>query len=237
MQEREIFCDDFHFNGKMTPALTASVVDGFWAKADTSAGGSPTLTAAGGEMVATLVSTNEIENLCLYHGDILSYNIDNLVRAEYHFRATCTAAGTIVIGMASARADDPDAIAAHAHFRLDGATNALKVETDDGVNDVNDIDTGIVLPTARTTKLVIDFASGLQTLGPPSNSLGGKGAVQFFVEDSRGQLRRVCKTTAFNMSNYSAGLQPYMQVQKTASVDTPVAQLRRVRIYHRLPAA
>lgn len=237
MQTREVFCDDFQFNGKMTPALTASVVDGPWAKADTSSAGSPTLTTSNGEMVATIVNTNEVENLCLYHGDILSYDIDDLVRAEFYFRATCTTNGTIVVGLAATRNDDPDSISAHAHFRLDGATNEIKIETDDAVTDIDDKATGIILPTARTTKLVIDFAGGLQTLGPPNNSLGGKGAVLFYVEDARGQLRRVCKDTAFNMSSYTGKFQPLMQVQKTASTDTPIAQLRRVKIYHRLPAA
>lgn len=230
----DIRVHDFWFPGLTTPALTAAVVGGPWAKADTSAAGTPTLTTVAGEMVGTLANNNEVENLCLYFGDILSFDIDDLLKAEFWIRcsASLPATDSLAFGMISARADDPDAIAANAMFRVLGSaglTNAVTVETDDGTNDNDDVATGQVL-VATMKRFVIDFASGITTRSAPSASLGRKSNVMFYMDDARGDLRRVAEGTRFDMSNYAAGLQPFVQIQKQAAATTPMFALRRVRI-------
>jgi hypothetical protein len=235
-----VIVHDFTFPGKMTPPLTANADGGVWCKADTSAAGAPTLAAAGGYMVGQLANSDEAENLCLYFGDSLSFDIDDLLSAEFWIKVSgALPAGTdLAFGLCSARADAIDDLAAHASFRLLGAgtgASALTVETDDGTHDVDDIAAGQALGTTLK-RFVIDFASGVQTVAPPGLSKGGKAAVKFSADDSRGNLQVVAVNQLFDMSGYAAGLQPYVQIQKTGGAGTPSFSLRRVRITERLLA-
>ena len=222
--------------GLETPPLTASADGNPWTKADTSAAGAPTLAASGGFMKGQLANTDEVENLCLYMGDQLAWDIDDLLTAEFWIKtgAAITTAESLAFGMGAARNDDPDSIAYHAHFRL-LATTAVVVETDDGVNNNDDKATGQILSTT-VKRFLIDFASGLKTVSPPSTSLGGKGNVLFSMDDARGNLIPVARNVAFDMSNYSSGgLQPYVQLQKTGGTTTPAFYLARVRIRSKFP--
>lgn len=232
---------DFWFPGKIAPALTASVVDGPWCKADTSNAGTPTLVTAAGFMVGTLANNDEVENLCLYFGDILPYDIDDLIKAEFWMKVSgggvggaLVAAEQIAWGMASARNDAIDTIAEHASFRLIGAGSTVYCESDDGTNDLDDKSTGQTLSTTMK-RFVIDFGGGVRSVSPPP-SKGGKAAIQFYMDDSRGNLVRACQSTVFNMENYTGGLQPYVQIQKTGGATTPSFSLRRVRITERISA-
>jgi hypothetical protein len=44
---------------------------------------------------------------------------------------------------------------------------------------------------------------------------GGKSDVKFYIDGAR-----VAASTTFDMSGYSAGLQPYVQIQKTSDANT-----------------
>jgi hypothetical protein len=235
----DVLVHDFLFTGLRTPALTAAVVDGPWAKADTSAAGAPTLTTLNGFIVGTLANTTEVENLCLYFGDILSFDIDDLQRAEFWIQCCASYAATeqLAFGLCSARNDDIDTIANHASFRLLGAAaaaGAITCETDDGVHDVDDVATGQTL-AATLKRFVIDFGSGLRGVSP-GPCLGGKANVLFSMDDARGNLQPVARDHVFDMSSYAAGLQPYVQLQKTSAAGTPNFSLRRVRITEQLGA-
>lgn len=229
---RETFVDDFHFNGKMVPALTASVVNGPWAKADTSAAGTPTLASSGGFMVGAFDAQSEVQNLCLYHGDVLNYDIDELISAEFWIKtvAALDSATQLAFGMISARNDAIDSIAEAAIFRLIG-NNSVVVETDDGTNNNDDKATGQTL-VAAVKRFHIDFASGIKTVVGAASS-GGKAEVLFSMDNGRGQLARVAAATRFDMSNYAGGLQPFVQLQKTADTNVDSFSLRRVRIKYR----
>lgn len=225
--------DVFSFRGKMSPALTAAVVDGPWAKADTSAAGAPTATTTADGLVLSLDATNEAQNLCVYFGDILAYDIDDLIRVSIYAKLTAAldAAVSAAFGMAGARNDTIDSIAQHALFRAIGS-NSLVVETDDGTTDKDDIATGLSLSTSLR-RHDIDFKTGVQTR-QPGLSLGGKANVQFSAENSAGLLRRVAQDTVFDMSAYDGGLQPFFQLQKTAAAATASLTIRRVEIEYRM---
>jgi len=229
----EEIVDDFRFNGKIVPALTASVVNGPWAKADTSSAGTPTLAAAGGFMVGAFDAQSEVQNLCLYHGDILSYDIDDLVSAEFWIKtvAALDAASQLAFGMESARNDAIDSIAEAALFRIIG-NNSVVVESDDGTNNNDDVATGQTL-VAAVKRFHIDFKTGIQSkVGV--QSVGGKANVLFSMSDGRGALRPVARATQFDMSNYAGGLQPFVQLQKTADTNVDSFSLQRVRIVYRV---
>lgn len=229
---RELLCDDFRFNGKISPALTASVVDGPWAKADTSSAGSPTVASAGGFMDLTLASTSEVENLCLYFGDVLPYDIDDLVQFDVWLKITATldAAISAAFGLASARNDDIDTLAHAALFRVIGS-NSVVVESDDGVNNNDDVATGLSLSTTLK-RFSINFKDGIQTVSG-GLSTGGKSNVLFYAENDQQLLRPVGRGTRFNMENYSGGLQPYFQLKKTAAAAVATLSIKRVRVMYR----
>lgn len=205
------FCEDFV--GPQT--LTASPTNGdLWDIADTSSAGTPTYTVGGinGEATLAFDSQSEVQNVCLFQSDVLNWDIDLLQRIEMRVKTTATldSATSLAFGLASARNDAIDSITAHASFRIIG-NNTLVVETDDGTTDKDDIATGTTL-SSTYKKFVIDFT-------------GGKSNVKFYVDGVR-----VAASTTFDMSAYSAGLQPYVQIQKTADTNTDSVTIDYIKI-------
>lgn len=219
---------DYTFYGKKVPAATASVVDGPWCLTDTSAAGAPVAAVVGSELSLLLASTDEVENLCISWGDILSMDIDDLLMAEFWWRLTgMTSTNIAFVGLGSARADDTDALTAMCGFKVAGTGNIV-VESDDGTTDKDDIATGIAAAStfATSKRCVIDFGSGVYSASPPASSAGGKADVKFFVDNSQGLLVPVATTTRFDMSAYAAGLQPIFQIQKDGTgTDSSVSNL------------
>lgn len=208
---------EYYFRGEQALAAAGSGAGGPWVKEDTSSAGAPTVSGLlGGGLRMLLASTTEVENLCVYHGDVLSFDIDDIVSAEFAIKsvAALDSATSIAFGLCSARADDPDALAAHASFRCIGS-NAVVAETDDGTNDNDDVATGLTIGTGWK-RFRIDFASRNTSMEPPSVSKGRKSNIEFYGSNDNGSLRRVASGTRFDMSNYSSGLQPYFQIQKTS---------------------
>ena len=201
------------FLGPMT--LTASPTNGDrWDIADTSSAGTPTYTVGGinGEATLAFDSEAEVQNVCLFQSDVLNWDIDLIQRIEMRVKTTATldSATSLAFGLASARNDAIDSITAHASFRLIG-NNTLVVESDDGTTDKDDIATGATLADTYK-KFVIDFT-------------GGKSNVKFYVDGVR-----VAASTTFDMSGYTAGLQPYVQIQKTADANTDSVTIDYVKI-------
>ena len=212
---------EYYFRGEQALAAAGSGAGGPWVKADTSSAGSPTVGGLlGGGLRMLLASNTEVENLCVYHGDVLSFDIDDIVAAEFAVKtvATLDSATSIAFGLCSARNDDPDSLTAHASFRCIGS-NAVVVETDDGTNDNDDVATGLTIGTGWK-RFRMDFASRNTTMEPPSVSKGRKSNIEFYGSNDNGSLRRVASGTRFDMSNYSSGLQPYFQLQKTSDNNT-----------------
>jgi hypothetical protein len=85
---------------------------------------------------------------------------------------------------------------------MEGANSTTQVycETDDGVRDVDDVASGQTLGTTYK-RFVIDFT-------------GGKSDVKFYIDGIH-----VCQSQTFNMSGYSVGLQPIVQIQKAANTN------------------
>lgn len=224
---------DYVFPGYHRPDTAANRTLGPWTYAVVGAG-TPTVEASAGAMRLTLKNNNEIENASLFMGDVLGLPIDDLLSVEFWAARSATAYAAAVsacFGVASARNNDPDAIAASAWFRCKGNSNVV-VETDDGVIDNNDHATGLAIGT-EFRRYLIDFAAGVQTISPPSKSKGGKANVLFKAENARGQLVTLGETRLFDMSNYSGSLQLFAQIQKTAAVDVAELAIKRVRACYR----
>lgn len=225
----------YDFRGHHLIPATASGAGTPFVKADTSAAGAPTVVGVdGGGVALTLAADVEVENLCLYMGDKLPFDIDDIIRAEFVVKGVAAqdSATQMAFGLCSARNDTIDSLAAHASFRTIG-NNDVVVESDDGTTDKDDIATGITLG-ATFKRFAIDF-SGMLTKEPPALSVGGKGNVQFFGGNSYGQLRRLASGTVFDMSAHTTGLQLYFQIQKTADSNVDALTVLECCIEVKLP--
>jgi hypothetical protein len=233
-QTRKIHYD---FRGELALALAGSGAGSPFVKADTSAAGAPTVGGLlGGGIRLAFTNTNEVQNLCVFMGDVLPFDIDEIVSFEIVAKtvASLDATSSIAFGLCSARNDTIDSLTAHASFRCIGNNNVL-VETDDNVTDLDDVPTGLVL---RDTwkRFKIDFASRNTTMEPPSLSRGRKSNIEFYGANDNGGQRRVASGTRFDMSAYTGGLQIYAQLQKTANVNVNTLDILEACIELSLPA-
>ena len=207
MRDLGTWRDDFIGGSPIPTSLTAGCP---WKATDTSAAGTPTFAplspSATGEIQMQFSNTNEVQNLCLDFGDVLCLDIDNLQSIAFGLRVTGTlnAATRLAFGLQSARNDSTDSTTNNCQFLLAGS-NALLVETDDNTTDVDDIATGLTLTTALH-RFVIDFT-------------GGKSNIKFYGGRLAGSLTSLATSRTFSMTS-TGSLQPFVQIQKTASTNT-----------------
>jgi len=209
------FYDDFLGSRTVTATGAEGVV---WE--GTYTGTTPTTVIGGANGLLTLAhsSATEVQNVCVAFEDNLNFDIDLLQYAEFGVvmgQAALDATSQFAFGMASARNDAIDSIAAHASFRVIGptSTTALVVETDSDTNGVDndDVATGTTLINVQK-KFRISFTHGTAD-------------VRFYVDDNR-----VAAGTTFDMSNYASGLQPYFQLSKASDNNTDAASIDYVHI-------
>lgn len=233
MQTRKIRYD---FRGAHAPPLVASRDGGPWCSIVVDTAGSPTVLAGNDGMTLTLDATNEAQSAGLYMGNVLPFDIDDIIRAEFIAKASASLGATVqaIFGFASAQNADPDAIAQGAWFKLAGS-NSLVVETDDGTTNNDDVSADGETLSTTFKRFAIDFSTGITTQSPPSQSLGGKSNVQFHMGNTNGHLRRVAKNTRFDMSAYAGNLQLIAQIQKTASTATGTLSILEIEVEYKLP--
>ena len=178
-----------------------------WALNDTSSAGTPTQTYEADETTVTMACDNTSEaQVCGYDfGDKLQFDIDDNPIFIARFKVpTIVANEEAVIGMGAAWNDTLASNAAHAWFRLT-ANMDLLLETDDGTNDESEDST--VNMTADTYLWVkIDFADTADVL---------------FYTGTDGKTWTARAPATFDMSNYTAGLQPMFAVLKASGTTTP----------------
>ncbi len=213
---RETIIDKFYFVGATELVASGSVSPIPW-RETVVAGGVITGVADGAQLA--LDATSEAQSARLSFADILTYDIDELLWAEFVVKFTSAALTNVsaIIGMASAGNATINTIANQASFGINGTT-ALFCESDDGTTDNDDIATGLTLTTATWNRLRIDFSTGVTTVSP-GTSLGGKSNILFTAGVNGGAMRPVAQGTRFSLAAYTGGLQPYVQLQKASSTD------------------
>ena len=227
----QIYEHDWVFQGAQDPPDVGSRDSGPFCQATVKTGGTPHVKVVNGFMDLYLDATLENQLACLYQGDQLGLQIDRLKQVEVWCKllsATVPPSVSFALGVASARANDPDSIACHALFRGIGS-GAIVCETDDGTNDNDDVVSGFTLGTTLS-HFKINFAQGVATASPPGTCRGGKGDVLFsagLAADAgpTGRAIPVCRNTQFDMSNYSSGLQVFAQIQKGAASSVVAADV------------
>jgi len=227
----------YDFRGHLLFPVTASGAGTPFVTAVSAAAGSPTVQGVtdGGARLA-FDNTVEVQNLCLYMGDVLPFDIDDIIRAWFIVKAAQTfdATSQVAWGLAGARNDAIDTIAQAALFRCI-ANNAIVVESDDGTNNNDDVATGLTLSGADWARYEINFAERITTIDPPGVSTGRPSNIGFYGANSLGSLRRVASGTLFDMSNYATGLQFFVQLQKTADANTDAFDILECGVEVTLP--
>lgn len=226
-------CDHFRMADYLIMPATAGAAP--FVVAETGTTGATHLAAANGNYNLNLDATDEAQKLTFSMGDVLRYDIDNLIRVEFIAGVTTASAVgiDIVFGLGSALNANPDTVAANAYFKTTGDL-AVVCETDDGTNDNDDTATGETLVTTVMRRFAIDFSRDVQTVSPPGTSKKGKGNVHFYMDDSNGVLKRVCSSTLFDMSNYSSGLQLYAMIFKASGTTLATLHIRDIKVEHKL---
>lgn len=214
IQDFQEWQDDF--NGAVATFPTSADPATPWLVDDVSVTGTPTYTKGTSEATLTLNNDNAAVIVALHFGDALDFDIDLVQSIEMRVKigaATFTSGSILTFGLASARNDTADDVAAHAWFRMEGAnsTSLVYCETDDGTRDVNDISSGVTLGTTYK-RFLIDFT-------------GGKSDVRFYIDG-----RQVAASQTFDMSAYSSGLQPIVQIQKAANTNADSVVVDYIRV-------
>lgn len=188
-----------------------------WSLNDTSSAGAPTHAYEADETAVTMtLATNDELEVCGYDfGDKLQYDIDdNPVFIARFKTSTITTNEEAVLGMCAAWNDTLDSNVAHAWVRLK-ANMDLLIETDDGTNDESEDST--VNMTADTYLWVkIDFSD-------TSNVL--------FYTGADGKTWTARAPATFDMSNYTAGLQPAFAVLKASGATQPTITVDTIKMY------
>jgi len=166
-------------------------------------------------MVLTLANDTEVENVCMFHNDVLMYDAARIHNFWYVAKvASISATTTLVMGLGSARNDAPDSVAESIWFRMEGSasTSALVFEWDDATNTANDQATGTTL-AATYKRLFVDM-----------NDLTD---VKAYIDGAR-----ILASTSIEMDDITSGqnLQPIVQIQKTSSAGTPAVHIAQFGI-------
>lgn len=204
--------------------------------------GAPTVKASGGKLVLALAANDEVEVACAYMGDDLAFAVNRLIRVEMVVEtdSILTAVQQVIFGMSTARNNDPDALAASALFRIDGdaASNKIKTETDDGVNDVAPVDSGQVLPINTPMRFCINFADNVHSQAWPARNLGRGSNIKFYGHNSNSRKFNYNEKTHFRLDGYSSGaglLQPIVQLKKASGTGVPKVKVTEIVIEDQLP--
>ena len=189
-----------------------------------------TAVSTSGKMVLTTADSGDAAGVHL--GDKLSYDIDQLLFAEFLLEVDAFETGLEVwCGMGTAYDPDPAANMTNLVAMSIDDTNDIYGFSDDGTNDVNKAATGLLAPTAKAARYRFDFRGGIQTISPPGVSLGGKGSVLMSGPSGQnGYIADAKPTVHFDMSNYAAGLQPFVCARRTANGGSRVVTLHEIKV-------
>lgn len=196
-------------------AGTPGVATGPWRIKDTSTSGAPLYRqkadSQGGVLELLHTNDSEVQVVTLYWGDeqCIGYNKSPVMISRVKVPATPSAANFLVWGLGSAQADTEDSVTINAWMRLEAASLAVKLETDDGTTDSDD-KTG--------------FTAVADTWYETMVAVGPTGIVTFFYRNaatpsSLGPWIALAPQT-FTIAAGTTNLQPYVQLRKSSGTTT-----------------
>lgn len=197
---------DFHGFGIFTSTLATN--QGQLLVADTSAAGTPTYAyvddSSSGEVAVDMDTQAEAQSVCLYMNDVKQFDIDKITEANFRVKmnqAALDATTMFAFGLTGDRNDTIDTIDPAVLFRVVGADDTTAVVVESMATAGNDdVATGKTLINVYKD-FKISFATGTSD-------------VRFFIDGEP-----VGTSTTFDMSAYTASLQPFFQIQKTSDAN------------------
>lgn len=174
----------------------------------------------------------------LNQGDVLAYDIDELIRVEFCARVDDETGNgispdtEIFIGLVAARDDDADAMTG-VFFRAKGTDLTLEMNNGNGT-DIDNYDTELDLNEGQWQRYVIDFATG--TKSNTYGASGGKSELQFKASGNgidKTSLRPIATSQSFDMGSYTGGLQLFARVSKAATADEVTLTIRDICVQTR----
>ncbi len=229
---QKAICRRYDFKDDLV--IPASAGSSAFTKTLVQTGGSPTVAPSSDGVVLTLDATSEAQAANLLQGDVLLFDIDDLIYIRGKAKLSTASLGSgidAVFGLAGAYNATLDTIAQNCWFKCAGS-NSVLIETDDGTTDTDDKDTGMTLKTDWRS-WAIDFSSGVLSQAPPATSKGGKASVRFYFENDSGQLMPVAEQTNFDMSAYSGSMQLFAAMRKASGTDAGSLYLKDVEVEYR----
>ena len=169
-------CFSQHFLGDQIPANHGSAGPSPWKK---TVSGEGAIATNGDSLRLSLTSGSGAGLAELALGDKLPFLVSEIIRmrAIVKVSSIADAAVQVSFGLASAiNSVATDSLAANAMFRAIGS-NDLVLETDDGVNDNDDVASGLEL-NADWQDFLIDFTQVQQNF-PPAKSKGSGSNIKF----------------------------------------------------------
>jgi hypothetical protein len=224
-QRVEVF-EDFHGTLDLaSSAGTPGVASGPWRIKDTSSSGAPLYRQLadthGGVLELLHSNDSEVQVVTAYWGDeqTIGYNKNPVMISRIRIPSTPSAANFLVWGFGSAQNDTEDSVAINAWMRLEAASLAVKLETDDGTTDADD-KTGFTM-TANVwyeTRVAVSTA-GIVTFDYRSSA----------TPSSMGAWIALAPQT-FTIAAGTTNLQPYIQLRKSSGTTTDTAQFDYVHV-------
>ncbi len=195
---------------------------------DVDAGG--TVTANQGAIRLQIPAAAGASRATVFQADSLPFDISDIIRVEMLVKSDIDLANNpntiLAIGLChnfDATLDNMIGV----YFRSEG-DNKLLVESNDGVRNIDDIETGFDIQP-EFQRLAIDFARGTNTQSFPSVSTGGVSDIRFFAGNATGALRDIrTGGTRFDLSAHAGGLQLFAQIEKTAGADVGSLWIRDI---------
>ena len=170
-----------------------------------------------GGVEMALTAASQVQVVTLYWGDLLGIDIDNIHSIEWTLRLSVALGtnATLAVGLAGNQNDTIASIAQRMLFTCPN-TGVLSVDSDDGTTDTTVASSEIL--STKFTRLGFSFAEG------------GKKDVRAFLnrKDERG--KPVLDSSTFSLNAYSGGLQPFVQLQKSASTDLGTVEVVHCKI-------
>ena len=227
----EVRCFDFK-DALVIPTAAGSC---FWRKTLVKTAGSPTVAPSSNGVELAIDATSEAQAANLDNGDVLTFDIDDLIRLEGKVKlanATIDAGVDVVFGFAGAYNANLDTIAQSCWLKCAGS-NEIVLETDDGTTNNDDKATGLYLKN-EWRKFAIDFSVGILSQAPPAASAGGKASIRFSFETDMGQLMPVGETTNFSMADYAGALQLFAAVRKASGTGAETLYIKELEATYRI---
>lgn len=175
--------------------------------------GDPRVTNVGGGMRFILDATSEAQKIDALSHKAVALDSDWIFLAEVVLDAAAGSATDITIGMADGTdATDFQTVATCCTIHIDGGSNNILVQSDDGTTDVAPVDSNIDWASATPFSLAID---GRDTTD-----------IKVYING----IRETASATTLALAAAASGLKACVHIEKTTGTNTAIVQVANLKV-------